>query len=59
MPAGDMTLTNHGVYDLSGAAIATAVGDINITAGEFISGARVFIVPAGNGQAAVFEVTPA
>ena len=59
MAIGDMTLTHHGVHNISGAALATAVGNINLSNEEFQSGARVFIVPAGQGQVAVLEVAPA
>ena len=56
MPAGDFSLVTHGIFDLSGAGIATAVGNINIDALQIASGAGVHIVSTGQGSAAVLEV---
>jgi|25BtaG_2_1085352.scaffolds.fasta_scaffold13490_3 hypothetical protein len=33
MAAGDLTLTNHGDFDISGAALKTTVDAINLTQG--------------------------
>lgn len=60
MAPGDYSLTNHGTYELSGAAaLATAVADVNITAEEHISGAALYLVPASNGQVTVLETSVA
>ena len=59
MAQGDYTLTHHGVHNISGAALTTAVAGVNITEAERLSGARLFFVPAAQGQVAVLEGTPA
>lgn len=56
MPAGDLTLTNHGIFTLSEGSLKTKVDAQNITAGEFLSGARLYFVPAGNGQVQLLQV---
>ena len=59
MAIGDYTLLNLGTYDVSGAALKTTVDTLNITAAQFISGARVHIVPADFGQVQVIQITVA
>ena len=56
MALGDHTLVHHGICDLSGAAITTKVGQVNIPFAGVASGSALYIVPAGDGQAAVLEV---
>lgn len=56
MAVGDLTLTNHGTFAVSGAALKTAVDAINITAVQFVSGARLHIIPIEFGQVQVLEV---
>ena len=56
MVSGDLILTNHGVFELSAAGLKTKVDTLNILALEFISGARLHFVPAGNGQVRLLEV---
>ena len=53
------SLINHGVYNLSGTAIAAAVGRVVITPLQRLSGSDIHIVSMGNGQAAVLEVNVA
>lgn len=60
MAAGDLTLTHHGSYDISGAALFTTVNALNITPQQFISGARMFLVPTANGrQISVYKIVMA
>lgn len=56
MTSGDYTLTNRGVFNISGSALKTAVDAINIPAAAFISGSRVEIVNVGHGQVLVLEM---
>ena len=56
MAVGDLTLTNHGIFELSAAGLKTAVDAINVTSESFISGTRIHLVSAGNGQVRVLEV---
>ena len=52
MAKGDLTLTEHGTYDISGAALKTAVDSINLpfdTVASVVSG-QIFLLPTGNGQ---------
>jgi len=56
MATGDLTMTNHGVFELSSAALKTVVDLVNITPTQFVSGARLHLVPASNGQVRVIEV---
>ncbi len=49
------TLTNHGTFDVSGAALKTAVDGLTI-AGAAGSGAGLYFVSLGNGQVQVLEV---
>ena len=55
MTSGDFTLVHHGIYDVSGAALITAVSGVNIPFAAIVSGASLFIVSAGDGQVAVLE----
>ncbi len=45
---GDLTLTNHGVFDISGAEIKTTVDAISPLIA--VSGAGLYFVPTANGQ---------
>ncbi len=56
MAVGDLTLTNHGVFELSAAALKTKVDTLQITPAAFVSGAQLIFVPAGNGQVRLLEV---
>ena len=53
MAVGDVTLTDHGVYAVSGAALKTAVDNINLT--THISGAQLYIIPMQGDQVAVLS----
>jgi len=55
MAVGDVTISGIGVFTISGADILSAVNGINITAGEWGSGARLYFVPFGNSQCCVFK----
>ncbi len=55
MATGDLTLTNHGTFSISGAALKTAVDAVNITPAQFVSGARLHLIYAGEGQVLVLE----
>ena len=55
MASQDFSLVHHGIYDVSGAALVTAVGRVNIPFAAIASGAALYIVPAGAGQVAVLE----
>ena len=59
MADGDFALIHHGVHDLSGAALYTAVANVNIPSKTIASGAGLFLVSAGNAQVAVLEVNVA
>ena len=56
MAVGDLTMTNHGVFELSAAGLKTKVDTLNITSVAFGSGAQLYFVPAGNGQVRLLEV---
>ena len=56
MAGGDLTLTNHGVFELSAAGLKTKVDTLQITGAESISGAQLIFVPAGNGQVRLLEL---
>lgn len=49
MATGDCTLTNYGTYDVSGAALKTAVDGVNLGSTD-ASGARLFLIPTASGQ---------
>lgn len=53
MAAGDITLTDHGVYAVSGAALKTAVDAITLL--TFASGANLYMIPIGGNQVAVLS----
>ena len=55
MAMGDVTLTNKGTFDISGAALKTAVDSINSKV-LGISGAGLFFVPTDPGQVQVLQV---
>ena len=57
MAIGDLVLTHHGVHNISGAALTTAIAGVNITEAERLSGAVLLLVPSAQGQVAVLEVT--
>ena len=57
MALGDLVLTHHGVHNISGAALKTAIDAVNITESERLSGAVLLLVPSDQGQVAVLEVT--
>jgi|TARA_Y100000310_G_scaffold81786_2_gene78381 hypothetical protein len=59
MAAGDFSLINHGTFALSGADIATAVGNVNIPHATISSGAGLYIIGNGLGDATVLEVNVA
>jgi len=50
MAAGALTLTNHGSFAVSGAALKSKVDSINVGKGGFMSGAALYFVPIGGGQ---------
>jgi hypothetical protein len=55
MVAGDLTLTNVGTYQVTDAALKTAVDAINLPAAtDFL-----YILPIGNGQVRVIKVVRA
>lgn len=55
MASGDPTLTDHGIYSISGAALKTAVDAITgVTLGH--SGASLYFIPAGEGQINLLQV---
>ena len=49
MAAGDVTLTNLGSYDISGAGLFAAAAAQNITYAQHVSGSRLHFIPTGNG----------
>ena len=53
MASGDVTLTNHGTFDVSGTALKTAVDSLSIT--KAISGAALYIIPINQGQVQVMQ----
>ncbi|KKN28680.1 hypothetical protein LCGC14_0851920 [marine sediment metagenome] len=56
MAPGDYTLTDHGTFSISSIELKNAVDGVNITDVQFISGGRLHLVPAGEGQISVLEV---
>ncbi len=48
MTAGDTTLTDHGVFTISGSPLKTIVDGINLV--NYMSGSRLYFMPAGEGQ---------
>lgn len=55
MAAGDLVLSNHGSFSLTGAALKTAVDAISIDK-KVLSGASVQIIPIGYGQVQLLEL---
>ena len=53
MAQGDLTLVNHGTYNLSGGTLKTAADSLNIK----ISGGAIHLIPTGNGQVELIETT--
>ncbi len=53
MASGDVTLTNHGTFDVSGAALKTKVDSLNLI--KTLSGAAIYIVPVELGQVQVLQ----
>jgi len=52
-----LTLVNHGMYMVSGAALGTAVAGIGaLTTGAAVSGAGLYFVYTGEGQINLLEV---
>ena len=56
MASGDPTLTLHGVYDMSGAALQTAVDAIT-PYHPLLSGASIHFIPAGDGQCSLVSIS--
>ena len=54
MATGDVTLTGYGVHDISGTALITAGGLVNLGTAQ-ISGAQIHLIPVGDGQVAVYK----
>ena len=50
MVDGAYSLTNHGVYNISGAALGTAIGSVNIKAAAHISGSHIVLIPMSDGK---------
>ena len=55
MAAGDPTLTNYGMFTISGAALKTAVDGIT-NFHPLLSGSALHFVPAGEGQINLLKV---
>ncbi len=58
MAVGDVTLSNHGAYSISGSDLKNAVDAINLGALQ-ISGQQLFLAPVGEGQVNVFSTVVA
>ena len=54
---GSLTLSNHGMFDMSGAALTSAVATVNSTTNKFMSGAGLYFIPAANGTQVQFFST--
>jgi len=55
MAVGDPTLTNHGIYNLSGSALKSAVDAISAVH-PVLSGGAVYLLPVGYGQVQVIDI---
>lgn len=55
MAVGDPTLTNHGMYTISGAALKVTV-DAMTNFHPLLSGSTLHFVPAGEGQINLLRV---
>ena len=58
MVSGDLSLVDHGVFNVSGADMATAVGGIGPLV-RIISGAALHFIPVGEGQINLLQVVVA
>ena len=54
MAAGDVTLTNYGSFDVSGAALKTKADTLNLVGGA--SGAAIVLVPTTPHQVQLIKV---
>lgn len=50
MAAGDPTLTDHGVFEISGAALKTKVDSLSPGLDGYQSGAGLHFIPVANGM---------
>jgi len=53
--AGDPTLTNHGMFTISGAALKTAV-DALTGINPVLSGGAIYLLPSGEGQINLVDI---
>jgi hypothetical protein len=58
MALGDITLTNYGTHNISGASLKTIVETINLGSKD-ASGSQLFIIPAEFGQVQVIKTSVA
>ena len=56
MATGDVTISSYGVFPVSGAALITAVNNINLENAE-VSGAKLYLLPVGEGQIQVYSTS--
>ena len=49
MAVGVITATVHGIYNISGGQIKTAMETVNANTNGFVSGAGFYIIPLSNG----------
>lgn len=60
MATGDVTATQLGVYNISGAALLTALSAMNVGAAtNATETATIHLVPHGNGQVSIIKLARA
>ena len=55
MADGDPTLVNHGSFEVSGAALTTAVNALSAVH-PILSGGAIYMIPIGFGQVQLLEL---